>query len=497
MQLGELAGLKPAKRMREVFGDAILDLCRNNEKVVVLDGDLASQVCGPFGIQPSLARQMEWAVSSMGLDWAVARSSSIDGRDADPSTLVIQPAERSQTDKPALVSRLQSSVDAIHVLTDPLCGDFPLTVRGMVDWLRTAISVQDGHGGGAWEAEPDGEPCTIHELAARLLGPYQVRDGNVRLAGCTLDELAHLRIGRALPSGEVQYQYFGPDGSLLESDEVERFGFEHLHKVPSLLRRSDHPGIEKWTVAASDAESRLAETRVERDTSGAEAANCTMVDLTVIWSRRASGKIVIQFDAGASVPLAFDGWARDFFTGRQKAPKFRCPATHLESYSLVMLEDGTVTVAEAVSRCEVSGAELLISSMDTCQLSGKRVDKQLLATCAITGKRAIADQLMSCDWCGEQVVPSVISKGRCDRCRHLRTIASHDFRLGPLFESNRDIQARFGRGRWTGWIDANLGVLVGSRMGQKEMIVFRAHDGHVIRRGSKAWPLGQWQLTDA
>ena len=42
MQLGELAGLKPAKRLREVFGDAILDLCRKNEKVVILDGDLAS-----------------------------------------------------------------------------------------------------------------------------------------------------------------------------------------------------------------------------------------------------------------------------------------------------------------------------------------------------------------------------------------------------------------------------------------------------------------------
>jgi transketolase len=42
MELGELAGLKPAKRMREVFGDAILELCRQNEKVVILDGDLAS-----------------------------------------------------------------------------------------------------------------------------------------------------------------------------------------------------------------------------------------------------------------------------------------------------------------------------------------------------------------------------------------------------------------------------------------------------------------------
>jgi transketolase len=42
MQLGELAGLKPAKRMREVFGDAILELCRQNGKVVILDGDLSS-----------------------------------------------------------------------------------------------------------------------------------------------------------------------------------------------------------------------------------------------------------------------------------------------------------------------------------------------------------------------------------------------------------------------------------------------------------------------
>lgn len=41
MQLGDLAGLKPGKRMREVFGDALLELCRHNEKVVVLDGDLA------------------------------------------------------------------------------------------------------------------------------------------------------------------------------------------------------------------------------------------------------------------------------------------------------------------------------------------------------------------------------------------------------------------------------------------------------------------------
>ncbi len=42
MQLGEKAGLKPAKPLRDVFGDALLDLCRQNPKVVVLDGDLSN-----------------------------------------------------------------------------------------------------------------------------------------------------------------------------------------------------------------------------------------------------------------------------------------------------------------------------------------------------------------------------------------------------------------------------------------------------------------------
>jgi transketolase len=42
MQLGEKAGLKPSKPMRDVFGDALLAVATENEKVVVLDGDLGN-----------------------------------------------------------------------------------------------------------------------------------------------------------------------------------------------------------------------------------------------------------------------------------------------------------------------------------------------------------------------------------------------------------------------------------------------------------------------
>jgi transketolase len=42
MRLGERAGLDPGRPMRDVFGDAILAVCRENPKVVVLDGDLGN-----------------------------------------------------------------------------------------------------------------------------------------------------------------------------------------------------------------------------------------------------------------------------------------------------------------------------------------------------------------------------------------------------------------------------------------------------------------------
>ena len=48
MQLGERAGLKPSKPMRDVFGDALLAVATENPKVVVLDGDLGNSTKTEF-----------------------------------------------------------------------------------------------------------------------------------------------------------------------------------------------------------------------------------------------------------------------------------------------------------------------------------------------------------------------------------------------------------------------------------------------------------------
>ena len=42
MQLGQRAGLKPAKPLRDIFGEAILAVASENRRVVVLDGDLGN-----------------------------------------------------------------------------------------------------------------------------------------------------------------------------------------------------------------------------------------------------------------------------------------------------------------------------------------------------------------------------------------------------------------------------------------------------------------------
>jgi len=42
MQIGEIAGLKISKPMRDIFGEALLQVCTENPKVVVLDGDLGN-----------------------------------------------------------------------------------------------------------------------------------------------------------------------------------------------------------------------------------------------------------------------------------------------------------------------------------------------------------------------------------------------------------------------------------------------------------------------
>ena len=48
MQLGQIAGLETSKPMRDIFGEALLEVCKENPRVVVLDGDLGNSTKTEF-----------------------------------------------------------------------------------------------------------------------------------------------------------------------------------------------------------------------------------------------------------------------------------------------------------------------------------------------------------------------------------------------------------------------------------------------------------------
>jgi hypothetical protein len=267
------------------------------------------------------------------------------------------------------------------------------------------------------EAAPHDEPHSIHEIAGALLRPYQVREGHVALAGCTLEERPTLRLDFANGEGTaakrrvggeegVRTEYFGPDGGACEGAALERLGLLRVESVESRLRRSDEASIDRW-IAAVDPSDRT-----------------SLVDVWVLWNTWAAGKILVQFDAGESTTIPFAGWARDFALGRQVPPPLRCEESGCESYQVVRLEDGTITVAEALSRCGKTGREVLRDRLVRCEVSGLQIAPEEAERCAVSGRTADRSFLEACACCGRMVVPGVLQGGMCDACRVLGLLSA-------------------------------------------------------------------------
>lgn len=471
------------------------------------DALLAKFLVEQAGLEASLANQFTLAVNSLGLAVRIgvdtmqtsviqADTTRADGGQVNASEISNRPAVNGPVVNPVLLitrkvstaelaagsSRHRNhSVAGTAQSSDPLerlYGMLAPDRMAVVDWLQRAVVTQSERAGGAWEAEPDGEPTTIHEIAGPLLEPYRVRNGQARLAGCTLDELAHLRIGWVNEVGSFEYRFLSSSGQILKASERDQRGFNELHSVPCRLRASDQAGIRDWVKIGHE---------------GVPAEN--LIDVTVLWSRRAAGKIVVQFESGRSASITFNGWARDYATAVMHPPMYTCEKTGLESYQIIELQDGSITVAEAVGRCELSGAELFRDSLQICQLTGRLVDQELLGRCAITGRLAIKDLLEGCGWCGRLAVPGVISDGICSRCVGRDSMAVGQPEIRKLLERNPDLGAMLKRGSLSGWAEPELALVVATRLSQQSMHVFRPSDGLLLRRGVRRRPFGKWQIT--
>lgn len=435
-------------------------------------------------LDASLVDQLRWTVAALGLGRVECEGAqlSIEPHAASACTGATDGGAADRSD-PMPADRLQRAAAA------SLPAPIPCESESVAAWLRQARQVAQQSSSGAWEAEPEGDPETIREIAGALLSPFMIRDGHSRLAGCTLEKRPTLRLGRLSEqvdaSGErtlrVQSRYYAADGSPWDGDTVTRRGWERLRTTPNRLRASERTSIEAWVAAVAGEDP--------------DALANDLVDVTVLWCRWTSGKIIIQFDSGPSASIPFAGWASDYALGRLQPARFHCARTGLESYQVIALEDGTVTVPEAVGRCELTGRELLTDALATCAASGMRVDRERLVPCEATGRLAIPDHLVRCHWCDRRLMPDQIQRGRCEQCRHAGPIAPDDPQLQPLREHHPQALAELGGGRgWTGWTAGDVGVIVGGGMFTQRLLVFDPLRGTLIRRGTRGRFSRRWKV---
>jgi hypothetical protein len=433
------------------------------------------------GLSASLTEQLDWTLASLGLRCATV----------DSGRLTIEPAEESVQDA-AYRSDASATSLARRTSDSPSIAALPAEVSAspasVSDWLRLARKIQAQHGSGVWEGQPNHEPNTVREVATPLLAPFQVREGHVSLAGCTLEDRPSLRIGVVESrhgEASVRFSYFGPDGSAIDDRSLDQKGLNQVHTVAKRLRQTDHASIDRWMQAVEP----------QLEVAGAPALD--IVDVSVLWSRWAAGKIVVQFTQGPSVSIPFAGWARDYVAGRLAAPMFRCPASGLTSYEVISLDDGTVTVPNAIGKCAISGRERLLTDLDTCQLTHQLVSRELLQRCASTGQWVLADKLTTCQWCERKSSPEMIVDQRCQNCRAENRLASDDVRLKPFLAVHQDAVAKLGKlSRWQGWLDDQRGVLVGGNFWQQTFYVIDCPTGKIVRSGFRMRPWGKWQTTE-
>lgn len=430
----------------------------------------------------SLVDQLKWAAAALGLGRVDCDAEGISVAPL-PESLAVDGSDKS--DGPVSAPLAGHDVQAATALAAHL----PCESGAVADWLRQARGEAERSSSGAWEGEPIGDPETIREIAAPLLSPFTIRHGHSRLAGCTLERRPTLRLGRLVegvdaagrPTRRVRWRYYAADGSRWDRETIGRRGWDRVRTTQTRLRGSERSSIEAWLAAVAGE---------ERDPVGGD-----LVDLTVLWCRWAAGKIILQFDSGSTASIAFSGWASDYTRGDLKPPPFRCPRTGLESYHVIALEDGTVTVPEAVARCQLTDRELLLPSLAACQVSGLRVDREHLVTCQASGQLALPDRLVRCQWCDRRVVPRQIQRGRCEQCRNSGPIAAEDPRLDALRERHPRALEEIGNRRgWSGWIDEEVGMIVGGGVIKNRVLVFDPRSGTILRRGTRAGVSRRWKM---
>lgn len=325
------------------------------------------------------------------------------------------------------------------------------------------------------QAVPPGRPQTVVRIADRLFPAYTLDGGRVHLAGCVLEDRLIVRLRGCLESRPLELFVDG-EGRDLSPALVDTLGIQSavpVEKAPPLAARQ----VDQFLAHGL----ALVQQRLPTD------VDFHIVSLTAIWCKYAEGKLRFTFGE-ASADLPFGGWAQTL-----EAPPFVCPYSGQQGFHLAATDDGRVTLAERIDRCEETGRRTLAENLVHCAVTGRRVLAELAAVCPVTGKQVLRRALVACAMCGQQVSPAAIKKERCAACRGLRSASKADPRMARLLDEHPELD------RWRWWRIAEtreVHILQGSGWLSQILVVVDKNtlELKLLATGSRLLP--HWNFAD-
>jgi len=192
MQLGEKAGLKPAEQLRNAFGQALLELCQKNKKVVVLDGDLSNST-GTHLVRkayPDRFFNMGIAESNLvGVGAGFASNGYIPFITSFPSFLLCNAYDQIRLQ--LAISNLNAKLVGSHSgLTTGREGPVPMSIEdyALVGGLPTFVILVPS------------DPASMHKAvhaAANYVGPVYIRSSREAFPHIYADNDCPFEIGKA------------------------------------------------------------------------------------------------------------------------------------------------------------------------------------------------------------------------------------------------------------------------------------------------------------
>lgn len=288
-------------------------------------------------------------------------------------------------------------------------------------------------------AAPAGQPDSVRQLTSRLFDAYTVDGGGVRLAGCTLEDeplLRHtyrIRSASSHVDDRLAHIYTSIEGRPVDESLLAALRADDLVPFDGKPPRATGEELRGWAAAGE-----------QRAPVVAQDEQAERLVTAAVWCKYFHCKLLFEIGE-ARADLSFDGWAQLLVDGEIEPPPFQCAHTGRSSYRVVAIDDGRITVPDAIARCEESGRQVLESDLATCAATGRRALPKFLRTCAVTGDRVVPSAMATCSMCRQCVSPSCLVGGRCQACRSLQTIRADDPRMARVLGEFPKLD------RWSRW----------------------------------------------